>query len=271
MFNTAGIDVFNQDWDNLILLDACRYDIFEETNSISGQLQKKESRGAMTREFLRGNLIDKDLTDVVYVTANPMLYRDSSEISVEFHNVINVWQDDGWDETESTVLPETMTQHAIQADRKYPNKRLFIHYLQPHYPFIGHDLTSAIPDPAVTENDIWTRKVRGDDVATKEEIWSAYQNNLELALESVKELLDVIEGKCIVTSDHGNLFDERVWPLPNREWGHPNGIYVSQLVDVPWLEVPFDSRKSIKAEKSESTTITEESKVIDRLEQLGYK
>lgn len=34
-------NVMNQDWDNLIILDGCRYDLFEEINTISGDLEKK--------------------------------------------------------------------------------------------------------------------------------------------------------------------------------------------------------------------------------------
>jgi hypothetical protein len=40
-----GVSVFKGDWDNLIILDACRYDIFAETNTLSGDLSKRTSRG----------------------------------------------------------------------------------------------------------------------------------------------------------------------------------------------------------------------------------
>jgi hypothetical protein len=36
--NTAGIDVFDEDWDTLVVFDACRYDVFEPTSQINGSL-----------------------------------------------------------------------------------------------------------------------------------------------------------------------------------------------------------------------------------------
>ena len=31
-----GVHIMREDWDNLIILDACRYDMFEKVNSIKG-------------------------------------------------------------------------------------------------------------------------------------------------------------------------------------------------------------------------------------------
>jgi hypothetical protein len=76
-----GIDIFEQDWDNLLLLDVCRYDAFEELNGIVEDLRPVTSRVSATPEFLRGNLRGRELHDTVYVTANPMLHRHADEIS----------------------------------------------------------------------------------------------------------------------------------------------------------------------------------------------
>jgi hypothetical protein len=40
-----------QDWDVLIILDACRYDIFSETVDIDGELTAINSRGSHSEEF----------------------------------------------------------------------------------------------------------------------------------------------------------------------------------------------------------------------------
>jgi len=40
-------------------------------------------------------------------------------------------------EEHRTVLPETMTEATLEAKRRYLNKRLLLHYLQPHAPFLG--------------------------------------------------------------------------------------------------------------------------------------
>jgi len=105
-YNIDGVDIFGSDWDNLIILDACRYDMFHDQSELPGQLETRDSRGSTTTEFLSANFTDRDLTNTVYVTANPQLYRHASEIDPNLHNVIHVWSKSGWDEEHSTVLPE---------------------------------------------------------------------------------------------------------------------------------------------------------------------
>ena len=40
-WNNRGIDFFDQDWDNLIILDACRFDTYENCFDFSGEINKK--------------------------------------------------------------------------------------------------------------------------------------------------------------------------------------------------------------------------------------
>ena len=46
-----GIDIIDQDWDNLIILDACRYDYFKEMNTIDGELRPVLSQGSHSFEL----------------------------------------------------------------------------------------------------------------------------------------------------------------------------------------------------------------------------
>jgi len=62
--NESGIDVVSADWDNLIILDACRYDCFEQLGGdLPGSLQRVESKAATTDQFLRANFADRRLTE----------------------------------------------------------------------------------------------------------------------------------------------------------------------------------------------------------------
>lgn len=58
-----------------------------------------------------------------------------------------------------------------------------------------------------------------------------YTENLKIALNSVKGILRRLDGKTIITSDHGEAFGE------HNEWGHRTGVSIPSLVKVPWLEV----------------------------------
>lgn len=123
------------DWDNCMILDGCRYDDFADRVHLPGTLEQRQSLASSTPEFLRANLDGRDLRDTVYVTANPTL-RQIGEINTTFHAVVDVWNTD-WDSDLCTVPPAPVTDRAIDAAKRYPNKRLIVHYLQPHYPFIG--------------------------------------------------------------------------------------------------------------------------------------
>jgi len=272
-YNPKGIDFMEQDWDNLLLLDACRFDLFEQENGIQGELRQVESRGSATPEFLRGNFRGKEFLDTVYVTTNPMLYRHRDDIQVTFHDVINLWSGDTWDEELGTVRPEVVIDEALRAAKKYPDKRLLVHFMQPHYPFIEEDTSfdkGHIGDDSPNGLTTWMQVMVGDVDLDQEYLWEAYAENLRLSLPHVQELTNRLYGKTVVTSDHGNMFGERSSPIPYREWGHPEGIWTDELVKVPWLEVENVSRKEIVAEPPAESSSDNELNVKDRLESLGY-
>ena len=273
-YNTDGVDIFGADWDNLLVLDACRYDMFAGEHELDGRLESRQSRASSTREWLRANFDGQELLDTVYVTANPMLYRHRNSIDVTLHTVVHVWQTDGWDQTHKTVLPETMTDRALAAAEEFPNKRLLVHYIQPHYPFLAdtnqpfeNSQAFLKPDEPGSWHQIMTGKLSVD----KQTVWQAYQGTLNRAFPSVERLIDGLEGKTVVTADHGNMVGERARPFPIVEWGHPRGIYTKELVTVPWLVVDGE-RRDIVAEEPVESTVSDVSntQVEKRLEDLGY-
>lgn len=273
-YNTDGVDVVSEDWDTLLLLDACRYDMFEKQHQLPGNLRRRESRGSHTSEFLSANFSGRTLRDTVYVTASPQLYNWRDEIDVEFHDVVNVWREEGWDDDHETVMPETMAEHVRRAAEEYPNKRIIGHFLQPHYPFIGADdrlNARTFADDHDETTDVWGELMRGRLDVSEEELWRAYLRNLNVALSEVEGLLHDLQGRTVVTSDHGNMVGERASPVPIREWGHPPGMYTEQLVTVPWLIYENGPRPEITSDTADATGDRVADDVVeDRLRQLGY-
>ncbi|WP_247009702.1 hypothetical protein [Halorientalis litorea] len=265
-FNTSGVDVFDEDWDNLLILDSCRYDIFSEMNTLPGKLSKKQSRGTGTKEFLHGNFKNRDLRDTVYITANPQLYYNEDEINAKLHDVLNIWQDIGWDEKVGTVRPETLTEYALEYSEQYNNKRLVVHYMQPHRPFLG--------PTAEKHSDLGS--LFGAEDAAKPNVpqdvyWQAFEENLELTLPHVQEIMEELDGKTVVTADHGQVIGEHLSPLPVRDYGHWSGNYIDELVSVPWLEYESGPRRRIIAEDPETETDDVDQEIVEsRLRQLGY-
>jgi len=51
-YDNESIDVMSEDWDNLVLLDAARFDYFEDLNTIDGSLRKEVSHGKKSWEFI---------------------------------------------------------------------------------------------------------------------------------------------------------------------------------------------------------------------------
>lgn len=262
----TGLSFMERDWDTMILLDACRFDLFKQANTLSGTLERVLSNGSSTMEFLEKNFAGKQFSDTVYVTANP----NSHHVDAEFHAVVPLW-DEHWDKELKTVTPKKVAEKAIETHRKFPNKRLLVHFIQPHYPFIG-ETGRKIEQGGFTGRGviadyregltIWEQLRRGK--IDKVTAWRAYRENLELALPHVESIVEAVDGKTVVTSDHANAFGEF------GEWGHRSGIYLESVLAVPWLEIEGDSRRPVTSGSVERT-VGDESVLEDRLSALGYR
>ena len=269
-----GVRVAEEDWDNLVILDACRYDMFEGQRFLSGDLQYRRSLGSESWEFLQANFAGEMLHDTVYITANPHASKLPDDT---FHAVVDLLEY-GWDTEHQTVLPGAMVTAVQRAHERYPNKRLIAHFMQPHFPFIGDAGRrlehGGIERPSAggsgdSKRHVWGSLGHGR--ISGEDVWTAYRENLDVVLPHVNALLSLVPGKSVVTSDHGNLLGERTRPLPVRGYGHPRGLDVPELRDVPWLVVEGSERRSVVAEPPVDEAGPSKHVVEDRLEALGYR
>lgn len=176
MNHCPALDIMQHEWDYLIVLDACRYDFFNCVvfDYLDGDLEKALSKGSSTIEWCL-NTFDGFYDDVVYLSANPYINSRTPirgfNAKEHFHRVIDIW-DVGWDESFQTVMPVTVKEYAIEYSKKFPDKRMIIHYIQPHFPFIGVDKE------------------------TSEKINKKYKNRLSLKRENLKvdaRLFDILE------------------------------------------------------------------------------
>lgn len=134
--------ILSNEWDCLIILDACRYDYFEAIyrKYIDGKLKKVISPASETYEWCSKVFKKGDFSDVVYISANPYI---NSKIKIrDFHakkcfsKIIDVWEF-GWNKQLNTVPPENVNRATFMALRKYRKKRFIVHYLQPHAPYLS--------------------------------------------------------------------------------------------------------------------------------------
>lgn len=261
--------LFEADWDNLVILDACRYDVFAERHDLPGRLERRTLESSSTLDFLERYIDGADLRDTVYVTANPQFRRHRERFDVSFHDVIDIWEGAGWDEALATVPPEAVLEAAIEAHERYPNKRLVVHFLQPHHPFIGPTGRDELQLDSIGHfyGRVFTGELDVDDGVIRQ----AYEENFDIVIESVKRLLGRLEGRTVVTADHGEMMGETARPIPLTEYGHPSGLFTPELVTVPWLVYENGSRREITPE--EPVTANEPRAGADvkrRLQDLGY-
>jgi hypothetical protein len=119
-----GKNIFEEEWDNLIIIDACRQDFWKDETGIEGS---RISKGSSTEEYIDKNFSSGDFSNYIYVTANPQF----SDIRFQeitgrlpdnvFHTVFRTFNTD-WDEDANTVLPKSTVRDAKSAKKLFPKK-----------------------------------------------------------------------------------------------------------------------------------------------------
>lgn len=261
----SGTSVFERDWDVLVILDACRSDIYAD---IVGSTETYQSPASMSERWMSRTFCEEyldEMSNTAYITGNPFSKNLSSD---DFALLDEVWKY-AWTDR-GTVRAETMVDRAIDVARNRDDDRIIVHMMQPHEPFIaeGSELGSSTlanfgGDAEEIGLNIWEEVSIG--IQSEQEVREAYRSNLEYALEHVETLLDNVNGEVVLTSDHGNALGK--WGL----WGHPSDIPLSCLRTVPWdKRVCEDSHSYAPPSKNEYATQSVDETVEDRLEQLGY-
>lgn len=264
-----GIDIMNEDWDTLVILDGCRADLFKKHCTINGTFETRTSRGSATPEWIRENFLNGEFHDTVYLTANPFIERLIPDRT--FHKVISSLDLD-WDDELGTVPPEPLCTRLSDIRSRYPNKRIIAHFIQPHFPFLGdHGQKFDRSRIGKGEGDAtpWANLKYGLQDISHSTVRRAYAENLDLALDSLSDILPELPGKTVISSDHGNLWGDRMFPIPARGYGHPIGLHVSSLTTVPWFVIENGGRLEIITEEPENVS-GETEEIEKRLKSLGY-
>ena len=268
------MDVIIQDWDNLIILDACRYDYFEARNDIDGKLRPVLSRGSHSFEFMEGNFIGRELHDTIYITANPHATKLSDDIFYDMRVILDDY-----------LSPEKVVEEALEVYKHNPNKRLIVHLMPPHRPHLGPTADklreqfnlkdwstvdkSQNSTTDTTGRPIWNLVIHNE--ISVDRLRESYRETVDIAIEHAKRLNNELNGKTIITSDHGELLGERAVPLTHRRYGHPHEVDCRTLRIVPWLEIDSQYRREIETEEPIEREKIDDEIVDDRLKALGYK
>jgi hypothetical protein len=268
-YDIDGVNVFEREWDLLVVLDACRYDELaqlEQELDIDWQVQPAASIATATYQWLPRTFREMpDHEHVAYITANPYSKHFESRDIPEPDTLDEVWRY-AWDEETGTVLPRPVTDRAISTGRNKDHDKVIVHYLQPHAPFldrsIGVDSTHFDIQDKHDEIGIWAQVQRGD--IPREEAIQGYRENLRRVIEDVQILLTNFDAEtAVVTSDHGEAFGEK------GIYGHPGAVDINCLTSVPWVSTSAKDSGSYTPDTVSDHP--EDVNVDDRLAALGYK
>jgi len=266
-FVNSGTPIYEKEWDVLIVLDACRADLFVEVADeydYAESVETTTSMGSRSNEWMRENFaseFDEQISETALITGNP--FSESVVDPSRFKLFDQVWKY-AWDDELGTIRPEPITDRAIDVGRELRPDKMILHYMQPHFPFIpfpemhpGMDLSNFAE---MSTGDVWTQLEQGE--FEKDEVWNAYRANLRHILDQLELLLSNLDyNHVVMTADHGNALGEYGF------YGHPEGIPLPCLREVPWCSV---QAQDVGSYEPDLTREGGSSDVTQKLESLGY-
>lgn len=261
-----GTNVYEREWDTLVILDACRVDLLREVASeypFVGPVESFESVGSMSEEWMCKTFTDEYANDArrtVYVTSNVFSGRVLS--ADQFLELDEVWQY-AWDDDLGIVPPRPVTDRAIAAARDRQPDRLIVHYMQPHHPFVaGTTPGEFAADPFGQGNEMTIIDALRKGKISREAFWNAYRENLHLVLADVAILLSNHDAETVVlTADHGDALGE--WGV----YDHPAGCLHPAVKNVPWTETTAVDTGEYEPQLDATDRSAD---VENRLRELGY-
>jgi hypothetical protein len=267
-----GENIYEKEWDILILLDCARVDMMEEVADdyqFLTQIEDHPTLGTSSVEWMQTTFTGeytKEMGNTVYITANPN--SDECLSSRGFQHLEEVWRD-GWDSDIGTIPARSVTDRAIAFHRELNPQRMIIHYMQPHPPFVPRsDIeVTDVSKPDMEKEKMNVAELHNDAGYTFDQLWEAHMQNLEYVLNDVELLLSNIDAdRVIISADHGQALGE------SGVWGHPRSISLDVVRRVPWCVTSASNTDEYDPDFEMSYTSSISSELVEeRLEYLGYK
>lgn len=275
-----GTNIFDRDWDLLIILDSCRVDAIKEVAdeySYITNVDSIRSVGSTSFEWLPLTFQRKYLKEIkktAYVSGNPYLTpvfknKDHPPIQqpIPFgptdYNVVDpedfLYLDEvrkyGVDEEQKCILPRTMTDRAVDVARSKNPDRLVVHYMQPHEPHIGGENGLG--------QNVFVPLRKGE--ITRQEAWESYLDNLRFVLDELEVLLDNVDAEnVVITADHGEAFGEFGF------YAHQVGCPFPSVRRVPWIETTATDNETFVPKLDPHKDEIEKDRLDEHMKDLGY-
>lgn len=288
-----GTPIFSKEWDMLVVLDTCRPDMLRAIRSeydFLTDINKIWSTGAMSAEWI-ATTFDRKWADEIancgYITANPHSgtvlenrledrFRGKGHHTARLRKYGNydfvhtheleyyapVWkQSDSTDKGHNLYGdPRKVTEYAVSVDREQKIDKLILHYMPPHFPYVGDSIREGRGQLFDHESEPFDYIKYGGD---PRKVIQAYKSTLRWILDEVQILLNNTDReKVVITADHGEAFGEL------GTYKHPSGSLNPRVRYVPWVETTATDNKTMSPNLDEEAE--ESTSVEQRLEALGY-
>jgi hypothetical protein len=290
-----GKNIYEEDWDALIILDACRVDALREVAPEYDYIKEVDSVMSIagtSKEWVDHTFTEKyqsEVAETAYITANSfaeqlaeedrdyLRYLESEKSiayksdlfhkylsrdklnSDDFHTFTPLFKQIVGDPVDQ-LHPEVVTDVAIRTARKSDANRLLVHYMQPHKPYLY----------AYSQSESYKDRHRRPfkylrQTGNKHRVWQDYLDNLRFVLDHVETLLSNTDAKkVVITADHGEMFGELGMT------GHKAGIIHPVLRWVPWCVTRAEDSGEYEPSEHLTDDQATEKEVQNRLDALGY-
>ncbi|WP_262342802.1 alkaline phosphatase family protein [Haloplanus rubicundus] len=296
-FSTIGTNVFDREWDALIVLDTARVDALREVADEYDFITDVDSiwsTGGASAEWLARTFDEahaEEIRETAFLSAQshiqevldtkvhetdssrPLPFKtlrlmpsvdidelDKAEYLFKFETV---GEEGPFGHTEANTPPRYATDRGIAVGRQRDPDRLMIQYHQPHTPWFSQALAED-RELKYHEYDWWNYYY---DTGDTDRIWEAYMSDLRYVLDEIEILLNNLDAeRVVITADHGEAFGEY------GVLGHKLGSVHPKVRKVPWIEtsaVDHETHEPTVEEPDRSKMSREE--LDHKLEALGYK
>ncbi len=262
-------------WDYLVILDACRYDVFAEVVSelnLPGKLLKVDSGATNTSYWYRDQWSKED-TDAVLISANPWAFKGGASNMAHERFSKAIWADPegkdvkGYEAIRERIQPLCGRSGgfgvfhpgvALECFSAYKEegKRYIIHLIPPHLPFIGEkgeELFSKLGLGLYNHGGIYRAIRNYGRKGHWEELRDCYKESLVATLHSLYSYVELFSGRrLVISADHGELIGEPSFDKDGMYWHKISGSTWEEkesiremLQEVPWFETRIGEWKGV--------------------------
>lgn len=304
-----GTNIFDRDWDLLIILDTCRVDALRSlSKSISwlDQVGRMRSVGSMSAEWILNTFTKeyrKEISRTAFVSGNIWSHRIfnqrfhdhdrhdydnlhrgypkwqpvTADAFAHYETVSAVENQDDQIHPENEAIPHILTDRAIAVGRKTDVDRMIVHYTLPHLTFIADAIDWSPGGLSQTELMAGPDAIR--DLNPEEKSYDAarrgdvtHKTVYESYLQNLRLGIEYVEIllQNIIAETAVITADHGEAFGEKGVWGHPYGFPFAPVKTVPWAETTATDERTYESRYDPLKRSPTEHESAEFLKRMGY-